>query len=225
MKAKKNAKSDLEKKRVIFFEIGLVVSLAILLLAFETGNSVMETANYTAMTDTDFMAEEIIPITRPEVEVMKPPLPPIEFDIVNDAEIDISEPEYIWDIEGSESDIIIPTVWETAPEDIETIPIYFAEQMPIYRGGTQAEFQKHVQQIVEYPEQAIELGIQGRVFLDFVVDQNGKISNPTIVRSPDDLLSNAVLAALKKTDKWQPGEQLKRKVSVRFTIPIIFVLQ
>ena len=97
--------------------------------------------------------------------------------------------------------------------------------MPTYKKGDKSAFQQHLQKLVRYPVEALEANIQGKVFIQFIVDENGNIIREKIIKSPHPSLSEAVLIALKKTSKWQPGEQWGKKVKVTFTIPVNFVLK
>ncbi len=223
MKSKKTEKSNLEKKTTLFFQMGIVIVMAGMLVAFESGTSSLE--NTFAIIDSGLTEEiDITQITRPEIEKPKPPVVPVEIIIIDDPTIDIDEPDNIWSIEDDPTIGLIPIEFDEE-EVKDDIPFIKVEKMPSYMGGDETKFQKHLQQLVIYPTQAIELGIGGRVLVNFVIDKNGNLTQPTIYRSPDILLSNAVLSAIEKTKKWKPGEQRNIKVPVQFTIPINFQLQ
>jgi protein TonB len=222
---KKNDRSDLEKKRVLFFEMGIILVLSMLLVAFEWGNKELLLADNTYLpVSNDMEIEEMTEITRPEVKKVKPPAPPtIIIEIDNDD--DFEDPDFDFSVEVNEDTEMPFYDFEPDDEVEEDIPLYIAEHMPTYKGKDQAYFQRHLQQLVVYPKEAQENSIEGRVFLQFVVNRDGRIIDATIVKSPHPSLSEAVLNAIDKTDKWTPGEQMGRKVKVRFTIPIIFTLQ
>ena len=99
------------------------------------------------------------------------------------------------------------------------------EDMPKFKGGDINKFREWVQKRVRYPELAAENGIQGRVFITFVVETNGNVSNVTISRSVDQLLDEAAKEAVMASPKWEPGMQRGRPVRVKYSIPIIFQLQ
>ena len=92
------------------------------------------------------------------------------------------------------------------------------EQNPVLIGGMAS-----LQGRVEYPRLAREAGIEGRVFVQFVVDETGTVVDPVVVRSPSELLSDAALRAVRET-RFEPGRQRGRPVKVRFSLPINFVL-
>ncbi len=225
MITKKSVKANLEKKSTLFFQMGMVIALATLLVAFETGNTEIEAEIYSENTGVD-INEEIVQITRTEIKKPKPPIAPEEIIIIEDTEPEIDD-EFDFRSEiGINDGIILPEFDFEQEKNVEDPKIHvIVENMPQYHGGNESEFQKHVQGIVKYPETAADMGIQGRVIVSFVIDKNGKLTRPQILRSPDELLSNAVLAALKKTDTWKPGEQRARKVAVSFSIPVYFKLQ
>ena len=155
----------------------------------------------------------------------KPPVMPVDFNVIEDATLDIEESNLDFTSEINLNDDLPMFTFEDEDEVADPEPFVKVEHMPQYHGGNESLFQQDVQRMVKYPQQAIDLGIQGMVTVAFTIDKKGKLIDPQILRSPDELLSNAVLAALAKTDTWKPGEQRARKVPVRFTIPIFFRLK
>lgn len=223
METKKSNRSNLERKRTLFFEYGLMVALAFSLLAFESGSNKEPATNIDYSANTEYVPEEMVEITRPEPQKVKPPV--IEDIIILDnGQPDFPLPEIDWG-DVKENTVIDFVPWEPAEEKAEELKIFVrVEKMPSYNGGDVNTFQKDLQHLVEYPQQAQELGIQGKVILQFVIDENGKLTNVKVVQSEDKLLSDAVMKALSKTKKWKAGEQRGRKVKVSFTIPVFFRL-
>jgi protein TonB len=121
-------------------------------------------------------------------------------------------------------EIYAPVINMEAEETEEEIFV-IVEDMPTFKGGDINRFREWVQKRVRYPELAAENGIQGRVFITFVVETNGTVSNVTITRSVDALLDEAAKEAVGASPKWEPGMQRGRPVRVRYSIPIIFQLQ
>lgn len=224
MKSKKSDKSNLEKKTTLFFQMGLVIALAGLLAAFESGQAYSEAGNAPLMGEVLETPEEIM-ITRPDPPEMKQPAQPIELIVIEDTEPLIDDIELDLNVDVNFDDEIFHIPMD--PEDnVNDIEIFVkVEVMPKYMGGDKMKFQRHLQSLVRYPQQAVEMGIQGMVSVNFVVDEKGYLTNPTIVRSPDELLSQAVMDAIGKTKKWKPGKQRSIEVPVQFTIPVIFKLQ
>lgn len=222
MNTKKSEKTNLERKRFLFFQYGLILTIAGLLIAFEWGSPETPDNDYAQNTGFTIEDEDLVPITRAEPQKQKPPMVFEEIAIFDDLDADIEEADFTFDTEIDPGDALNFSIFDDIDEAAEPDIFVIVEKQPTYHGGTEREFQNHVQQLVRYPVRAQEDGISGTVFLGFVVDENGDLIHPEILRSPDDLLSQAVLDALKKTDKWEPGEQRTRKVKVRFSIRVKF---
>ena len=97
------------------------------------------------------------------------------------------------------------------------------EEMPQYPGGPQALF-KFLGENVHYPAEAEKAGIQGRVIATFVVEKDGSISQPTIVKSVDPLLDAEALRVISAMPNWKPGKQNGKVVRVKYTVPLSFHL-
>jgi len=97
--------------------------------------------------------------------------------------------------------------------------------MPKFKGGDINKFREWVQKRVRYPEIASENGIQGRVYITFVVETSGLVSSVSVTRSVDALLDEAAKEAVEASPKWEPGMQRGRPVRVRYSIPIIFQIE
>ncbi len=118
---------------------------------------------------------------------------------------------------------------EIDPVDIETEEegevFLIVEEMPEFEGEGLNRFQKWVQQNVKYPEIAIQNGIKGTVFVNFIIDQNGDISSIKILRGVDPSLDNEVIRVLESAPSWAPGKQRGENVKVRMSIPVKFMLE
>jgi protein TonB len=97
--------------------------------------------------------------------------------------------------------------------------------MPGFGGGDNTKFREYIQKNLKYPDVAAENGIQGRVFVSFVVEADGKVTNVKVVRSVDPALDREAVRVVESSPKWKPGRQRGKPVRVSFTFPIIFVLQ
>jgi TonB family protein len=98
------------------------------------------------------------------------------------------------------------------------------EEMPEYPGGDKA-LKADIIANIEYPEEAKTKGIQGKVYITFVVDELGKIKDAKIVRKVDPLLDKEALRVVSALDKtWTPGKDKGKAVKVSYTIPIQFAL-
>ena len=114
-----------------------------------------------------------------------------------------------------------------APADSTSLPVdsvfEVAEVMPEFPGGTQALF-KFIGENLQYPQNAIDGQIEGRVVVQFVVDKEGKVGNIQVVRSIDKMLDQAAIDVVRALPDWKPGMQDGQPVNVRYTLPVNFKL-
>jgi protein TonB len=226
MQSKKTDKADLEKKKSLFLEIGYVIALAIVLFGFEWTKSDINVSSLGELQDLAG-EEEIIPITRQELQ--KPITPPkpqkviLELNIVED-DVELEDDLEIDDFEASQDDEIeIIAMEEEEESDAEVF--YIVEDMPLFKGEGLEAFRNYIQASIDYPQIAMENGISGIVYVNFVVNKKGEIAQITVVRGVDSSLDNEVLRALKGSPKWTPGMQRGKPVNVSMNIPVKFVLQ
>lgn len=99
----------------------------------------------------------------------------------------------------------------------------FVEEMPEFPGG-QAALMTYLQKNISYPADAREKGIQGKVFLSFVVDATGQVKDVKVIRSVDPSLDKEALRVVKAMPLWKPGKQGGKPVSTMFNLPINFKL-
>jgi protein TonB len=228
MEVKKTPKADLESKKTVFLQIGLVVALSLVLVAFEWTSTDVK-VDFSLQEEDIEVEEEIIPITRQEeVKPPPPPPPPAVADILNIVEddVELDEELEIMDTEMSQDDIVdfSNLVFEEETRDEGGEIFMIVEEMPEFPGGPEA-LQRYLSQSVRYPVIAQENGIQGRVYIQFVINQNGEVTNATILRGVDPSLDREALRVVEAMPKWKPGKQRNRPVRVSYTVPINFVLQ
>lgn len=120
---------------------------------------------------------------------------------------------------------------QSSKEDVKTVSspqesevFYIVEEMPEFPGGDIA-LRKFIDENLKYPVDAREKGIQGKVFVSFVVDSLGNVVRPKIMRSVDPVLDAEALRVTTSLPKWKPGKQRGKAVSVSFTVPVTFALQ
>ena len=216
MEPKKNPEVSLEKKKGLFFQIGLVAALLIVLVAFEWKS--YEKVEYNlGQLNLDDMEEEIIPITQQEEKPPPPPPPPPEvIEIIEDDEEIENEAE----VEDTESDEDVEI--EIEEEDDEEF-FMVVENMPVFPGGDLG-LMKYIQKNVKYPAIAKEYNITGKVYVSFIVDRSGSVTNVKIVRGVDKNLDAEAMRVVKSLPKYKPGKQRGKSVRVMFTIPINFTL-
>ena len=223
MEIKKSRKADLQNKRGLLLEIGLVVSLGLVILAF--WYTPKERKIEKLDLQTAIVEEQITEITRQD---QKPPEPPKKVEVkviadllqvvTNDTKIttDVSFAEFDEDTE------VIQQV-EVQEEEIEDDqPFLIAETMPSFQGGDLNTFRNWVQQNVRFPQIALENGIQGRVVLTFVIEKDGRLTNIEVLQTPDRSLSEEAIRVLSKSPKWSPGKQRNQAVRVKYTLPVDF---
>jgi protein TonB len=222
MEPKKNPKVDLEKKRGLFMQIGLAVSLLIVLGAFEyrTYEKVVASLGDLVL-DAEF-EEEIENTFREQKPPPPPPPPPDEIVIVEDDE-EIEEVE----IEDTESDEDLEVIEE---EEETTDEIFMVvEDMPRFEGCsdetcTQTKIMQFIAKKTKYPPIAKENNITGRVFVSFVVDKSGKVTNVKILRGVDKYLDAEAVRVVSSLPKFKPGKQRGKPVKVQYNVPISFKL-
>ena len=216
MQLKKNPESDLETKRGLFLQLGLVISLLIVLIAFEYKSYDKSDFNLGTL-NLDDLEEEIIPITKQEVKPPPPPPPPPEIIEIVEDDVEIEEEIEIEDTESDEEEMI-----EIEEEDDDE---YFmvVENMPEFPGGDLG-LMKYIQKNVRYPAIAKEYNITGKVYVSFIVDKQGTVTNVKIVRGVDKNLDAEAVRVVKSLPKYKPGKQRGKPVRVMFTIPINFTL-
>jgi protein TonB len=228
MEPKKTKKANLENKKSLFFQAGLIIALIVSLVALEWTSGQRRASAFDGMTE-EAIEEEQIPVTEetPPEEIPPPEVTVTDlFEIVEDDVVIDNEVKFE-DDETSEDKVveIYAPVLQAEEEATEEEIFVIVEDMPKFKGGDINKFREWVQKRVRYPELAAENGIQGRVFITFVVEPNGTVSNVSVTRSVDQLLDDAAKEAVAASPKWEPGMQRGRPVRVRYSIPIIFQLQ
>jgi TonB family protein len=101
---------------------------------------------------------------------------------------------------------------------------FVVEIMPTFRGGDLNTFREWVQRRIIYPQAAIQARIQGTVYVTFVVERDGSVSNVTIVRGVAPIIDEEVVMAIESSPMWSPGLQRGQAIRMRFSIPLNFVL-
>ncbi len=228
MVPKKTDRANLETKKGLFIEIGLVIALALTLAAFEYTKEDLRTANIQAIRDVQG-EEEIIPITRQELQKPQDPPKPktviIDLNIVED-DIELTDELDFESFDANQDDAIqIADVIGNKEEEEEDVEVfYIVETMPQFQGEGIEAFRAYIQKNVTYPQLALENGISGIVYVSFVINRRGELTNISILRSVDPSLDEEVIRALKAAPNWEPGKQRGKPVNVSFSIPIRFIL-
>ena len=229
MEVKKSPKADLNNKKVLFVEIGLVLALLVTIAAFEYNTKEKKESAF-ADDSAQVIEEEIVPITLftppPPPETPKIPVLSDQIDIVDD---NIKVDDNILNLEddanlGVEIMDYVEEVQEEVVEE-EAIPFALVEEKPKFQGGDANTFATWVSKHLDYPEIAKENGVSGHVMVQFTVNPNGTVSNVTVVRGVDPSLDKEAIRVIQSSPKWTPGKQRDRAVKVTYQFPVIFQLR
>lgn len=220
MGVRKEDKADLRKRYPIFIEVGLVVSLLLLILAFRL--DIQKDSDFqVVMEEQEVVEMEEVQQTKQEVKPPPPPRPPVPVEVPND---EIIEDESLdldasLDLNESLDTNQPPPPPEEEEEEPEQEVFVVVEERPELIGGMRA-----LQEAVEYPEFAKKAGIEGRVFVQFVVNEQGNVVDPHVTRGVHKLLDEAAIEAIKKM-KFKPGKQRGKAVKVQMSLPVTFRLK
>ena len=229
MEIKKSEKANLENKKLLFLEIGLIISLLIVYVAFEWTSK--ETNTSLLEDNTQVLVEEEIISTNMETPPPPPAAPKIpvlsdQIDIVDD-EIELEDDMFMNLEDNANLGVEIMDYVEVQEEAVEeeAIPFQLVEEKPSFQGGDANQFSKWVNSKLEYPEIAKENGVQGRVTLQFTVEKDGSVTKVKVLRGVDPSLDKEAVRVVSMSPKWKPGKQRDRAVPVTYTFPVIFQLR
>ena len=228
MEVKKSPKADLEGKKTSNLLIGAILTLTVLFVGFEWSERDKKVTTDSGIVDVVF-EEEIIPITEQEQPKQAPPppeAPKVEevLEIMdNDSKVEESTIQASDDTQAAVEIKYTPV--EVEEEEVEEQQIFqVVEEMPEFPGGM-GECMKFLAKNIKYPTIAQENGVQGRVIVQFVVNRDGSIVDPVVVRGVDPYLDKEALRVISTMPKWKPGKQRGKAVRVKYTVPVMFRLQ
>ena len=231
METKKSKKANLEGYKGIFVEVGLIISLAFLIFAFNWSSSGESVATLQEVALT--VEEEVdVPITE---EFTPPPPAEVEVPIVSDEMIlvDNSMDIQSTNLFTSEDDnrfavVEVPYVAGKQVEEEEVfeddVMYEVVQEKPLFQGGDANGFSKWVAGKIVYPTIAQENGIQGRVILSFRIGPDGSLADIKVLRGVDPALDKEAVRVVASSPKWTPGKQHNKTVPVRYTFPVNFTL-
>lgn len=225
MEPKKSEKADLTKKTFLFFNIGLIIALLASIFAFtykvEDENTGIDAAN------NQTVVEEIMEV--PPTEQLPPPPPkieqpqivevPDETEIEEDLEIDMDTET---DVNETVAEVPIAPVIEEPKEDPNTI-FTVVEETAAPIGGMSA-FYEYVGKKIKYPAQAKRMGIEGKVFVEFVIEKDGSITDVKAIKGIGGGCDQEAERILASAPKWKPGKQRGKPVRQKMVLPINFKL-
>ena len=225
MEPKKNPKKDLNRQRTLFLQIGLVFALAVVFLAFEW-KTYEKSESTLASSGPVQIDEEIVQITQQE----QPPEPPKAAEVTTILEIVdndvVVEDEINVDIEARADQAVqsyVPVMTEEEPAPVAEEIFTFVEEYPEFPGGDKA-LREYILNTIKYPEVARTSGITGTVYVQFVVEKDGSISDVKVVRGIGGGCDEEAVRVVKSMPRWKPGKQRGQPVRVYFTLPIEFKL-
>ena len=223
MEVKKNPEADLSKKTGLYFNIGLVITMLLVITAFEW--RFYDDDSLVNLGEVESTFEDIMDI--PPTEQPPPPPPKIQqpevIEVPDEEEIE-EEIDFNLDVEVTEETVIEEIVFEDAPEEEVAEEIFtIVEDQPQPKGGMSA-FYQYVQKELNYPSQARRMGIEGKVYVQFVVDTDGTITEVEAIKGIGAGCDEEAVRVIKNAPKWNPGKQRGRAVKVRMVLPITFRL-
>ena len=228
MEVKKSPKADLEGKKTSNLLIGAILTLSVLFIGFEWSERDKKVTTDTGLQEVVF-EEEIIPITEQEQPKQAPPppeAPKVEevLEIMdNDSDVEESTIQASDDTQAAVEVKYTPV--EVEEEEVEEQQIFqVVEEMPEFPGGM-GECMKFLGKNIKYPTISQENGVQGRVIVQFVVNQDGSIVDAVVARGVDPYLDKEALRVVGMMPKWKPGKQRGKAVRVKYTLPVMFRLQ
>lgn len=236
MKTRKDDKADLENKRGLFRDLGLVVGLGIILWAF-TYKSYPEGPASLEMDDV-IIDEEVIPMTQRELKPPPPP-PPAPPEVLQVVEDDIEIKEIELESTEIDEDTEIALIEEVEEATDEVFNFVNVENKPVFPGCEDeptedarfACFNRQMQVVIannfKFPELSRQMGSQGRVWVDFVIEKDGRVSNVRVARTSGDenIDKEAVRVVREHFPKMTPAKSGGRPVRMSYTVPINARLQ
>ena len=236
MQLKKNPKADLTKNSSFYFAIGLAVVLFVSWQAIEWKTYEKTGYGYESLNVEDEDDEEV-PITEQIKTPPPPPPPPPAPEVIEIVEDEEEVEETVIESTETDQEEIVEVEDIEVEDDFEDVDVPFAviEDVPIFPGCEsvaksqrracfQEQMNKHIRKNFRYPDIAQEMGIQGRVYVNFIISKDGSITNIRM-RGPDKNLENEAARIIGRLPKMTPGKQRGRAVRVPFSIPITFRLQ
>lgn len=225
IRKRKTDKADLRNRYRIYVEVGLVLSLLLLIAAFSLDLRQEETVLPPQQEQEVVQMEEIKQTTQVE-KPPPPPKPPVPVEVPNDevledeelnldASLDLDDPVQ------NEAPPPPPPAEEEEEEEPETFVI--VENMPEMKPNRQEGMRK-LQGCVKYPEMAKRAGVEGRVFVQFVVNENGQVVNPTVTRGIGAGTDEEALRCVRQME-FTPGMQRGKPVRVKMSLPVTFKLR
>ena len=226
MEEKKSPKANLENKKLMFMQIGLIISLIIAWLAFEHKSYDKREIDPSLLRQTEVVEEEMVEITKqeePKPQPVEVPKQTTQLEIVED-DVEVEDIEINAEIDQAEVVEDYTPVEVEEEEVVEAEVFTIVEEMPSYPGGDQKMYE-YLGKNIKYPQIARESSIQGRVFVNFVVEPDGSVSNVKVLRGIGGGCDEEAVRVVQSMPKWKAGKQRGKAVRVSYTLPVVFKLQ
>ena len=208
----------------MFTQIGLIISLALAWVVFEIKSYDKRELADVGRT-VEVVEEEMVEITKQEQkpQPVEVPKQTTQIQVVED-DVEVDDVEINAEVDQNEviEEYIAPEVEEEEVVEAEIFTI--VEEMPEFPGGM-AKLADYLAKNIKYPQMARESGIQGRVFVNFVVEPDGHVSNVNVMRSLGGGCDEEAMRVVKSMPKWKPGKQRGKAVRVSYILPVNFKLQ
>lgn len=226
MEEKKSPKANLENKKLMFIQIGLIISLVVAWAVFEMKSYDKREIDESLLRSTEVLDEEMVEITKqeePKPQPVEMPKTTTQLEIVED-DVEVEDIEINAEMDQNEvvEEYVAPEIEEE--EVVEQEIFQIVEEMPSFPGGEQ-KLLEYVAKNVKYPQIARESGIKGRVFISFVVEPDGSVSNVKVLRGIGGGCDEEAMRVVKSMPKWKPGKQRGKAVRVSYMLPVNFQLQ
>lgn len=222
MEVKKNPKVDVDNKKGIFLEIGMILALGLCIVAFSVGQE-KKTIEIVEFSGPE-IEQELMDVTK--VEEPKPQEAPVKQSVklitnmINVVKNDVQLDDTFDFQDFEEEEVVIADIEVEEEEIVEEQAFVKVEKMPSFMGGDLNTFRAWVSGEFKIPAIAAENGIQGRVVVKFVIEKDGTIGDIQFLQSPDKVYEDEVRRVLKKSPKWTPGRQRDQIVRVYYILPI-----
>lgn len=222
---KKYPGADASQYKGIIYRLGLIFSLAMVLIIFEFPDY-DEVTLVQLSSDRDVIEEmQEIPLTEqkppPPPKIKSPEIVAVEDEVEIEEEIEID-----LDMEADEETIVEEVEFTVEEEEVEEVveEIFEVVEEPAAPEGGYKEFYAYVSKNMKYPRRAMDIGVSGKVYVQFIVDKDGTITNATTVRGIGYGCDEEAVKVLMGAPKWKPGKQRGRPVKQRMIMPIVFKL-
>lgn len=220
MEPKKDPSVDVEKRRTLFLTTSFLVALGIVLAGLEWKMIEIDKKKKTEL-ELNTMEEQMVQPTQPKKPPKKQPKKTEEVEVVEEEE-DIENELTMTDMDIDENTEL---EFEGGGEEKAKEDKIFAvvEEDPTFPGGEQ-KMMKYIQEHVNYPDMAKEMDVQGTVYVKFVVEKDGSITNIQVLQGIGSGCDKEAKRVVRNMPKWDPGEQRGRPVRVHIRVPIRFQL-